>query len=202
MSLSYTVSLRRTTEGYSIKRCVDGFIELFVSKERVSPMHLVALDTDRTEWRPIPSILVTDPEGFIEAAKVPNDSPVARWTVPLILVHDPDGFVTKADVPDGEPMHKACAKVEPKDPAEETKTHNADHAAAAVPIQERGRERVRDVVSQRRPRRARSGKNVRVKRAERHSVAGAAIQVKDGESLPVRKRQIRMSRPARARRSL
>ena len=44
MSLSYTVSLRRTTEGYSIKRCVDGFIELFVSKERVSPMHLVALD--------------------------------------------------------------------------------------------------------------------------------------------------------------
>ncbi|KAI4525212.1 hypothetical protein K525DRAFT_192153 [Schizophyllum commune Loenen D] len=159
MSLSYTVSRRRTTEGYSVKRCVDGFIELFVSKERVSPMHLVALDTDRTEWRPIPSVLVTDPEGFIEAAKIPDDSPVARCTVPLILVHDPDGFVTKADIPDGEPAHRACTKVEPEDPAEGTKAHNADHAAAAVPIQERGRERERDVVSQRRPRGARSGKN-------------------------------------------
>ncbi|KAL1709812.1 hypothetical protein EV121DRAFT_276044 [Schizophyllum commune] len=159
MSLSYTVSLRRTTEGYSIKRCVDGFIELFVSKERVSPMHLVAFDTDRTEWRPIPSILVTDPEGFIEAAKIPDDSPAARCTVPLILVHDPDGFVTKADIPDSEPAHNACTKIESEGPAEETKTHNADHAAAAVPMQERGRERERDVVSQRRPRGARSGKN-------------------------------------------
>ena len=165
-------------------------------------MHLVALDTDRTEWRPIPSVLVTDPEGFIEAAKIPDDSPVARWTVPLILVHDPDGFVTKADIPDGEPVHRTCTKVEPEDPAEETKTHNADHAAAAVPMQERGRERERDVVSQRRPRGARSGKNVRVRRVERHSVSNAAIQVKDEESLPVRMRQIRMSRPARARRSL
>ncbi|KAI5835725.1 hypothetical protein K523DRAFT_345729 [Schizophyllum commune Tattone D] len=159
MSLSYTVTLKCTSEGYTVKRCVDGFIELFVSKKSVNPVHLVALDADRTEWRPIPKILVTDSEGFVDAAKIPDATLVARCTIPLILVHDPDGFVTKADIPDGEPAHRACTKVEPEDPAKGTKAHNADHAAAAVPIQERGRERERDVVSQRRPRGARSGKN-------------------------------------------
>ncbi|KAI5899861.1 uncharacterized protein SCHCODRAFT_02561635 [Schizophyllum commune H4-8] len=158
MSLSYTVTVKRNTEGYCVKRCVDGFIELFASKENVAPMHLVALDADRTEWRPIPNILVTDPEGFVKAAKIPDAMPVVRCNVPLILVEDPDGFVTKVDIPDGEPTHKTCTKVAPEDPAEETKVHDTDRVAAAVPMQERGRERERNVVSQRRPRGARSGK--------------------------------------------